>query len=175
MVIAGPTDFRSAPTACNRNPIYQAVGNPDRSLRRGDIQYIVWDAFSARRSAHFERRLLSYVARYRGRAVYTFSTLAHAKDGSSVRVPLIIVYAVQPMKRWLIASLRVARSHGGSGGGRGHDADDADPSHRRSDAGEPLVRQLLRNLPGRRWPTRGDVPAAEPRRTRLSAASGQDT
>ena len=59
-----------------RNPIYQAVTNPDLSLRRGDIQYIVWDAFSARRSAHFERRLLSYVSRYHGRAVYTYSTLS---------------------------------------------------------------------------------------------------
>ena len=79
-----------------RNPIYQAVTNPDLSLRRGDIQYIVWDAFSARRSAHFERRLLSYVSRYHGRAVYTFSVLARARDGSRVRVPVIRVYAVQP-------------------------------------------------------------------------------
>jgi hypothetical protein len=85
-----------SPNRLRRNPIYQAVTNPDRSLRRGDIQYIVWDAFSASRSTHFERRLLSYVARYRGRAVYTFSTRVHAKDGSSARVPLIIVYAVRP-------------------------------------------------------------------------------
>ena len=85
-----------SPNRLRRNPIYQAVTNPDRALRRGDIQYIVWDAFSARRSAHFERRLLSYVARYRGRAVYTFSTRTHAKDGSNARVPLIIVYAVRP-------------------------------------------------------------------------------
>jgi hypothetical protein len=85
-----------SPNRLRRNPIYQAVANPDRSLRRGDIQYIVWDAFSARRSTHFERRLLSYVSRYRGRAVYTFSTSARARDGSRARVPLIVVYAVRP-------------------------------------------------------------------------------
>jgi hypothetical protein len=85
-----------SPNRLRRNPIYQAVANPDLSLRRGDIQYIVWDAFSARRSAHFERRLLSYVSRYRGRAVYTFSTAAQASDGHLARVPLIIVYAVRP-------------------------------------------------------------------------------
>jgi hypothetical protein len=79
-----------------RNPIYQAVTNPDLSLRRGDIQYIVWDAFSASRSRHFERRLLSYVSRYHGRAVYTFSVLARTPDGSRGRVPVIRVYAVQP-------------------------------------------------------------------------------
>ena len=85
-----------SPNRLRRNPIYQAVPNPDLLLRRGDIQYIVWDAFSARRSAHFERRLLSYVSRYRGRAVYTFSTPARAKRGGVARVPLIIVYAVRP-------------------------------------------------------------------------------
>ncbi len=85
-----------SPNGSRRNPIYKPVANPDRSLRRGDIQYIVWDAFSARRSTHFERRLLSYVSRYRGRAVYTFSTRARDRSGALVRVPLIIVYAVRP-------------------------------------------------------------------------------
>ncbi len=85
-----------SPNRLRRNPIYQAVPNPDLALRRGDIQYLVWDAFSARRSAHFERRLLSYVSRYRGRAVYTYTTQARAKNGSLARVPLIIVFAVRP-------------------------------------------------------------------------------
>jgi hypothetical protein len=80
----------------HRNPIYQAVANPDLSLRRGDIQYIVWDAFSARRSKLFERHLLSYVSRYRGRAVYTYSVPTRAKDGSQARSALIVIYAVRP-------------------------------------------------------------------------------
>ena len=85
-----------SPNRQRRNPVYEAVANPDLSLRRGDIQYLVWDAFSARRSSHFERRLLSYVSRYRGRAVYTFSAPTRAADGSLARVPLIILYAVRP-------------------------------------------------------------------------------
>ena len=85
-----------SPNRSRRNPIYHAVANPDGWLRRGDIQYIVWDGFSARRSAHFERRLLSYVSRYRGRAVYTFSARTRDKAGKIDRVPLIIVYAVRP-------------------------------------------------------------------------------
>ena len=79
-----------------RNPIYSAVANPDRLLRRGDVQYIVWDAYSARRSTHFARRILSYVSRYRGSAVFTFSADARAADGTVARVPVIIVYAVRP-------------------------------------------------------------------------------
>ncbi len=85
-----------SPNPLRRNPVYEAIANPDRSLRRGDIQYLVWDAYSAHRSTHFERRLLSYVSRYRGRAVYTFSTSVRASDGSRTRVPLMIVYAVRP-------------------------------------------------------------------------------
>ena len=85
-----------SPNRSRRNPIYHAVSNPDRWLRRGDIQYIVWDGFSARRSKHFERRLLSYVSRYRGRVVYTYTTRTRDKAGKIVRVPLIIVYAVRP-------------------------------------------------------------------------------
>jgi hypothetical protein len=79
-----------------RNPIYQAVTNADLSLRRGDIQYIVWDAYSAGRSPYFARRLLSYESRYHGRALYTFATVVRGEGGSRVRVPLIIVYAVRP-------------------------------------------------------------------------------
>ena len=94
--IDAPTGSRSARTACVAIRSTRRSPTPTCSLRRGDIQYIVWDAFSARRSAHFERRLLSYVSRYRGRAVYTFSTPARAKDGRLTRVPLIIVYAVRP-------------------------------------------------------------------------------
>ena len=85
-----------SPNRLHRNPIYQAVANPDLSLRRGDIQYIVWDAYSARRSAHFARHLKSYVSRYRGRVVYTYSVPVRARDGALVRFPLIIVYAVRP-------------------------------------------------------------------------------
>ncbi len=91
-----------------RNPIYQAVTNPDLSLRRGDIQYIVWDAFSANRSRHFEGRLLSYVSRYRGRAVYTFSTSARAKDGSARPRPADRRVRGAPMRRWALASLALA-------------------------------------------------------------------
>jgi hypothetical protein len=65
-------------------------------LRRGDAQYIVWDAYSARRSQHFARSLLSYVSRYRGSAVYTFSTKTRSASGAATRVPVIIVYAVRP-------------------------------------------------------------------------------
>ena len=79
-----------------RNPIYTAVTNPDRMLRRGDAQYIVWDAYSARRSQHFARSLLSYVSRYRGSAVYTFSTKTRSASGAATRVAVIIVYAVRP-------------------------------------------------------------------------------
>ena len=39
-----------SPNPLHRNPVYTPVGNPDLLLRTGQIQYIVWDAYSAGRS-----------------------------------------------------------------------------------------------------------------------------
>lgn len=53
-----------------RNPSYAPIENPDRELRRGSIQYLIWDPYSAARSSHFSDRLLEYGRRYNGRVVY---------------------------------------------------------------------------------------------------------
>src|SRR4051794_2648214 len=42
-----------SPTPLSRNPSYEPIDNPDRELRRGTIQYAVWDAFTASRSPFF--------------------------------------------------------------------------------------------------------------------------
>lgn len=77
--------------AAHRNPVYQPLVNPDLSIRRGDIQYVVWDAYSANRSPTFAAKLLQYVTRYNGRVVHTESV----KRGS-VSVPVITIYQVAP-------------------------------------------------------------------------------
>ena len=46
----------------DRNPVYQPVPNPDLVIREGTIQYLVWDTYSATRSARSSERLLRYVA-----------------------------------------------------------------------------------------------------------------
>ncbi|MCU1429838.1 MAG: hypothetical protein JWL83_3838 [Actinomycetia bacterium] len=74
-----------------RNPVYQPVGNPDLAIRRGDIQYLVWDSYSANRSPTFGAQLLGYVNRFHGRAVHTQSVAS-----GSAKQPVIVIYSVQP-------------------------------------------------------------------------------
>jgi 4-amino-4-deoxy-L-arabinose transferase-like glycosyltransferase len=80
----------------NRNPVYVPIDNPDLSIRRNQIQYIVWDAYSAARSPFFSSHLLRYAERYHGRVVHTETVQVKSPDGSSVAKPVIIVYEVRP-------------------------------------------------------------------------------
>lgn len=79
----------------NRNPTYIPVPNPDRALRDGDFQYVVWDAYTAARSPHFARRVRQLAARYHGIAVFTFTTAVEVPSGS-VTEPVIVIYEVHP-------------------------------------------------------------------------------
>lgn len=76
-----------SPNPLRRNPSYEPIPNPDLALRQGEMQYIVWDVFSARRSQHFSEVTLALARRYHGRVVHTQSV-----DGS----PIIVVYEVRP-------------------------------------------------------------------------------
>jgi hypothetical protein len=75
----------------NRNPTYEPIKNPDLSIRANDLQYVVWDAFSASRSPFFGDRLLGYAKRYHGRAVHT-----EWVTSGSVREPVIRIFEVRP-------------------------------------------------------------------------------
>ena len=79
-----------------RNPTYTPLPNPDLWIRRGELQYVVWDAFSAARSPTFSRRLLRYADRYNGRVVDTESVLTSTRAGARVRTPVIRIYEVRP-------------------------------------------------------------------------------
>lgn len=77
--------------ALHRNPVYQPLPNPDAAIRRGDVQYLVWDSYSAGRSPRFAAQLLAYVTRFHGHAIHTESVTS----GNGVK-PVIVVYAVRP-------------------------------------------------------------------------------
>lgn len=74
-----------------RNPTYQPLPNPDLWIRHGELQYLVWDAFSAERSPTFSQRLLRYADRYNGRVINTESVVARGQ-----RVPVVVIYEVRP-------------------------------------------------------------------------------
>jgi hypothetical protein len=81
-----------SPNPLHRNPAYEPLPNPDRWLRKSELQYIVWDRFSAERSTYFAKRLLTFIRRYHGRAIHTESVTGSA----GAPVPVIIVYEVRP-------------------------------------------------------------------------------
>jgi hypothetical protein len=85
-----------SPNPLNRNPSYEPLPNPDQALRDSEVQYVVWDTFSAGRSPTFSRRLLRYAERYNGRAVHVEVLPAATSSGGTAQRPAIVVYEVRP-------------------------------------------------------------------------------
>jgi len=85
-----------SPNPLHRNPAYDPVSNPDLLLRNSQLQYVVWDAFSANRSPFFSDRILRYADRYNGRIVHTESVTVTTPDGEKAEKPVIIIYEVRP-------------------------------------------------------------------------------
>jgi 4-amino-4-deoxy-L-arabinose transferase-like glycosyltransferase len=85
-----------SPNPLRRNPSYQPILNPDAQIRDGNIQYVVWDSYSAERSPTFSEGILRYAKRYHGRVVHTQSVTVTLADGTTVDKPVIIIYAVHP-------------------------------------------------------------------------------
>jgi 4-amino-4-deoxy-L-arabinose transferase-like glycosyltransferase len=85
-----------SPNPLHRNPVYKPIDNPDLQIRHGDLQYLVWDAFSADRSPFFARRIHTFADRYNGRVVHVQSVPVTAPDGRQVQEPVVIIYSVRP-------------------------------------------------------------------------------
>jgi hypothetical protein len=80
----------------HRNPSYVPIENVDFAIRTSDMQYLVWDSFSASRTTYFTEKLLYYVRKYNGRIVHTQSITVTTATGEQVQKPVIVIYAVQP-------------------------------------------------------------------------------
>ncbi len=85
-----------SPNPLHRNPVYEPIVNPDLILRNGDVQYLVWDSFSASRSEFFAAKLLTFAERYHGRIVHQEFVEIETDSGEIVRQPVIVIYAVRP-------------------------------------------------------------------------------
>ena len=85
-----------SPNPLRRNPSYPPILNPDMQIRNGDIQYVVWDSFSAERSSFFSDGVLRFVKRYHGRVIHSQSVTVTLADGSTVEKPVVIIYEVRP-------------------------------------------------------------------------------
>lgn len=84
-----------SPNPLNRNPSYEPLVNPDRAIRDNELQYVVWDRFSAARSPHFANKLQQYASRYDGRVVHTEVLQAKTDSGRRAQRPAIVVFEVR--------------------------------------------------------------------------------
>jgi len=80
----------------HRNPTYEPILNPDLQIRNSDLQYLVWDSFSAARSPFFSDKLLGFVNKYNGRAIHTESITVNDGEGNLISKSVIIIYEVRP-------------------------------------------------------------------------------
>ncbi len=85
-----------SPNPLYRNPSYQPVLNPDLTIRKSDLQYIIWDSYSAARSSFFAENLLKLVKKYNGRVVHVESVQVQGPDGKMLSQPVIVIYEVRP-------------------------------------------------------------------------------
>jgi hypothetical protein len=85
-----------SPNPLHRNPVYKPVLNPDLEIRNGDLQYLVWDSFSASRSPFFAGKIRRYAERYHGRVVRVQSVPVKGGDGVQSEKPVIVIYSVRP-------------------------------------------------------------------------------
>jgi hypothetical protein len=81
-----------SPNPLHRNPSYQPIPNPDAALRSGDYQYVVWDAYSAKRSPTFAARELTLIRKHAGRVIHTELAAFDRK----ARQLVVVIYEVQP-------------------------------------------------------------------------------
>jgi hypothetical protein len=82
-----------SPNPQSRNPSYTPVPNPDSAVRSGQVQYLVWDTYTASRTPFFAGKLSELVDRYHG--VQVFPTPTGTDGAGSPPSPAVIIYQVR--------------------------------------------------------------------------------
>jgi 4-amino-4-deoxy-L-arabinose transferase-like glycosyltransferase len=85
-----------SPNPLRRNPSYEPVLNPDLQIHSGEIQYLVWDSYSAERSSFFSQALFRLGERYHGEVVHVETVQVTLPNGMITEKPVIIIYEVLP-------------------------------------------------------------------------------
>jgi hypothetical protein len=80
-----------------RNPSYVPVPNPDRALRDGEFQYVVWDSYTAQRAPFFAEKARTLIDKFHGIAVFTATVPVRAASQASIVEPVVIIYRVRPV------------------------------------------------------------------------------
>jgi len=85
-----------SPNPQRRNPAYDPILNPDRSIQTLQIHYAVFDVWSAARSTFFSSTLRRYVAKYNGQLIYEQRATTRDAAGNSREEVVIQIYQLRP-------------------------------------------------------------------------------
>jgi len=84
-----------SPNALRRNPAYDPILNPDRSILTLQIHYAAFDVWSASRSPFFAAVLRRYISKYNGRLVYEQQAVTRAANGTVGTEVVIQIYELR--------------------------------------------------------------------------------
>ncbi|MFF0558870.1 ArnT family glycosyltransferase [Streptomyces sp. NPDC004266] len=79
----------------HRNPSYTPVPNPDRSLRDGEFQYLVWDSYTSHRAPFYGEKIRKLVEKYHGTAVYSSALRVPTSSADPTPTPAFVIYQVR--------------------------------------------------------------------------------
>ena len=85
-----------SPNPQRRNPAYDPILNPDRSIQTLQIHYAAFDVWSAERSPFFATTLRRYIAKYHGQLIYEQHAFARDSSGTARDQVVIQIYQLQP-------------------------------------------------------------------------------
>ncbi len=88
-----------------RNPAYRPIPNPDLDIRQLEVQYAVWDAYTADRSPGTSLRLYNYVSKFSGTPVFSVWVNGNTVDygngapppGAEVRIVVFKLVGGDPL------------------------------------------------------------------------------
>ena len=85
-----------SPNAIRRNPAYDPIYNPDRSIQTLQIQFAAFDVWSASRSPYFSAQLRRYITKYHGLLAYEQHAVTRELDGTVHDQVVIQIYELRP-------------------------------------------------------------------------------
>jgi 4-amino-4-deoxy-L-arabinose transferase-like glycosyltransferase len=85
-----------SPNPLRRNPAYDPIRNPDRSIQLLKLQYAVVDVWSADRSPFFANVVRRYVEKYHGNLIYEQHAQVRGDDDRITDQVVIQIYEVRP-------------------------------------------------------------------------------
>jgi hypothetical protein len=76
------------------NPAYSPIINPDLTVRNGEVQYLIYDAYSASRTQNLGEKIKFYAEKHNAELVHIEYENLRFADGITRQVPVVMVYRI---------------------------------------------------------------------------------